>query len=153
VASKEAARSYRSSETVSGHAYRFLSPHQGGVLDAAAGRLMPGPDLPEARVVTFVDRLLSQFDVPPGDLRVADLRDHYTTGIAMLDEQADGDFTAVSLLRQDLILSQIQLAPFVSLLFDHIIKALYAAPEHAARCVGSRHFHGCDDSPSEIAMA
>jgi hypothetical protein len=124
-------------------AYRFLSPHQAAVLDAATRRLIPGPeDHPlelghpgdhQAHVVTCVDRLLSVFDAAPTDLcadaplrqRVSDLRDQYTSGIALLDQQAGGDFTAVPPLRQDLILSQSQLASLTSLLFGHIAEAMY----------------------------
>lgn len=124
-------------------AYRFLSPHQAAVLDAATRRLIPGPeDHPlelghpgghEAHVVTYVDRLLSVFHVAPTHLRaggplrqrVADLRDQYTSGIALLDQQAGGDFTAVPPLRQDLILSHSQLASLTNLLFGHIAEAMY----------------------------
>jgi hypothetical protein len=161
VASNEAARSSGFSAPVSrrqvfdalppvsaDHTYRFLSPHQAAVLDAATRRLAPTPDddplglyhpgAYEAHVVTYVDWLL---------MRLADLRDQYTNGIAMLDQQAGGDFTAVPRLCQDLILSQCQVAPFASLLFDHIIDAMYAAPEDAGRCVTPRHVNRCGDPP------
>src|SRR5699024_2435358 len=59
-------------------AYRFLSPHQAAVLDAATRRLVPGPEddlrelghpgAHEAHVVTFLDRMLSVFDVTPADV-------------------------------------------------------------------------------------
>ncbi len=121
-------------------------------------------------MATYLDRLLLQFDAPPADvhpggpgnnraqtfarrMRVVDLRDQYTNGIAMLDQQAGGDFTAVPRLCQDLILSQSQVAPFASLLFEHIIEAMYAAPEFAGRCGAPRHVNRCDDPPSGIAMA
>ncbi len=58
--------------------YRFLSPHQAAVLDAATRRLIPGPeDCPvelgspgahEANVVNYLDRMLSVFDVMPADV-------------------------------------------------------------------------------------
>lgn len=144
MASDEAARLHDSSTTAPADpAYRFLSPHQAAVLDAATHRLIPGPDddllglghpgTHETDIVTCLDRLLSLFDAPPADfarrIRVADLRDQYTNGIALLDQQAGGDFTAVPRLCQDLILSQCQVAPFASLLFEHIIEAMYAVPE------------------------
>ncbi len=94
--------------------YRFLSAHQAAVLDAATHRLAPGPK----DVVSYPIRLLW--------LCVADFRDEYLTGIALLDRQAGGDFTTVAPLRQDLILSQRQLASFTGLLFGHIIEAIYA---------------------------
>jgi hypothetical protein len=59
-------------------AYRFLSPHQAAVLDAATRRLIPGPEddplevgspgAHEAQVVRYLDRLLSVFDVSPPDV-------------------------------------------------------------------------------------
>lgn len=84
----------------------------------------------------FVDRLLSVFRVAPGGLaavgslrqRVAQLRDQYSRGIALLDELAGGDFTAVPPLRQQLILAHSQVAAFAGLLFDLIAEAMYAAP-------------------------
>ena len=94
--------------------YRFFSPHQAAVLDAATHRLASGPD----DVVSYLDRLLW--------LCVADLRDQYITSIALLDRQAGGDFTTVAPMRQDLILSQRELASFTGLLFGHIIDAIYA---------------------------
>jgi hypothetical protein len=141
-------------------AYQFLSPHQAAVLDAATRRLIPGPnDDPlglghpgayEADVVTHVDRLLSLFDAQTFTrrMRVADLRDQYTNGILLLDRLAGGDFTAVPRLRQDLILTHTQVAPFACLLFDHIVEAMYAG-----RCVTPRHVNRCDDPPSGVAMA
>jgi hypothetical protein len=111
-------------------AYRFLSPHQAAVLDAAAHRLVP--EMRDAHVIIYLDRLLSVFHVAPGHLhvggslrqRVADLRGQYTNGIALLDQQAGGDFTAVARLQQQLILSQRQLAPFTGLLFSHVLEAM-----------------------------
>ncbi len=172
-------------------AYRFLTPHQAAVLDAATRRLVPGPEddpaelghpgAHEAHVVTYLDRLLSVFDVAPADVhaggpwsnraggsqdfmaafvplnraqtyawqqRVADLRNQYTNGIALLDQQAGGDFTAVSPLSQDLILSQSQVASFTSLLFGDTIEAMYAVPEYGgnANLVGWRDIYFPGDS-------
>jgi hypothetical protein len=76
----------------------------------------------------YLDRLLTRSDARASRRRVraTDVRDQYAGGIALLDALADGDFTAVPRLRQDLILSHSQVAPFASLLFDHIVEALYA---------------------------
>jgi hypothetical protein len=157
VASNEAARSYGRSAPAfrrevlhsADPPHRFLSPHQAAVLNAATRRLIPGPDhdplghghpvAHEAHVVTYVDRLLS--------LCVADLRDRYTNGILLLDRQAGGDFTAVPPLRQDLILSQRQVASFTCLLFGHIAEAMYAGR------LMPRHVNRCEDPPGGIAMA
>ena len=91
-------------------------------------------------MTVFVDCLLSVFRVAPGRLyavgslrqRVAELRSQYCSGIALLDELAGGDFTAVPPLRQQLILAQGQLAAFAGLLFGHIIEAMgHTEPEGA----------------------
>ena len=115
-------------------AYRFLSRHQAAVLDAATRLLDPDPhEYPyEPQVTAFVDCLLSVFRVAPDGLhavgslrqRVAELRNQYCSGIALLDDLAGGDFTAVPPLRQQLILAQGQLAAFEGLLFGHIIEAM-----------------------------
>lgn len=130
-------------------AYRFLSPHQAAVLDVVTHHLIPGPeggvgelDVSAARVVTYVDGLLSRFDPQTiaRRVRVADLRDQYTNGIALLDQLAGGDFTAVPRLQQDLIVSHAQVAPFVGVLFDHIVEAIYAPPEVIRRDAAD-HYH------------
>jgi hypothetical protein len=153
VASNEAARSVGLSAPVSRRqivaTYRFLSPHQAAVLAAITDHLLPGPqggacelDLPRARVVSYLDGLLSRFDAQAAARRVrlAHLRDQYTNGIALLDQLAGGDFTAVPRLQQGLIVSRAQIAPFVSVLFDHIVEAIYAPPENT-RCDAVDHHH------------
>jgi len=115
-------------------AYRYLSPHQAAVLDAATLRLDLGPhdDPDEHRATIYVDRLLSVLNVAPGGLhavgslrqRVAELRNQYIGGIALLDQMAGGDFTKAPPLRQQLILARSQLAAFVGMLFGHIIEAM-----------------------------
>jgi gluconate 2-dehydrogenase gamma chain len=153
VASNEAARSPGSLAPMSRRqvsaVYQFLSPHQAAVLDAATGHVIPGPkfgalelDHPELYVVTYVDRVLSLVDVqtPARQVRVADLRDQYTDGIALLDQLAGGDFTAVPRLCQGFILSHTRVAPFVSLLVDHVVEAIYAPPENR-RCNAADRYH------------
>ncbi len=115
-------------------AYRYLSTHQAAVLDAATRRLDFGPcdDPDDHWVIIYVDRLLSVFNVAPGGLyavgslrqRVAELRNQYTGGIALLDQMAGGDFTEAPPLRQQLILARSQVAAFVGMLFGHIVEAM-----------------------------
>lgn len=123
--------------------YRFLSPHQAAVLYAATRQLISGAErgAPEL-VVAYVDRLLSTFDAQPFALRVraADLRDQYSDGIALLDELADGDFTALARLRQNLVLSHTRVMPLVGLLFDHIVEAI-DAPTATLRCGSLDRYH------------
>jgi hypothetical protein len=131
VASNEAARLTGSLAPTSRRstpaAYRFLSSHQAAVLDIAARCLNPTPP---PHLVAYVDRLLSQLDSPtsPRRVRIADLRDQYANGIALLDKLADGDFTMAPRLSQQLILSHTQVAPFAGLLFDHLVEAVNAPP-------------------------
>jgi hypothetical protein len=153
--------------------YRFLTPHQAAVLDAATRRLIPGPeDCPlelssagahEANAVNYLDRMLSVFDVTPTDVhaggpwsnraggsqdfmavfvplnraqtyawqqRVTRLRNQYASGIALLDQLAGGDFTAIKPARQDLILVHGQATTFTNILFGHTIEAMYSIPEY-----------------------
>jgi len=59
-------------------AYRFLSPHQAAVLDAATRRLIPGPEdealeighpgAHEANVVRFLDNMLAAFSFTPPEV-------------------------------------------------------------------------------------
>jgi hypothetical protein len=153
--------------------FRFLSPHQAAVLDAATRRLVPGPqdsvlerDHPgahEANVVRFLDNMLAAFTFSPPlvhaggpwsnraggtedfmadfvpldraqtfawQQRIANYREQYTNGIALLDQQAGGDFTSVSRVRQDFILALGKAESFTVLLFGHTIEAMYAVPEY-----------------------
>ena len=118
--------------------HRFLSPHQAAVLDDAIRRLVPEPPV---HVVAYIDRLLSQFDAQTSArrVRVADLRDQYANGIALLDQLAGGDFTAVPRLSQHLVLSHARVAPFASVLFDHIVEAIYAPPENPRHNAADRY--------------
>jgi len=153
--------------------YRFLTPHQARVLDAATSRLIPGPEdsllgrgspgAHEANVVGFLDTMLSAFSFSPPMVhaggpwsnraggtqdfmaefvpldraqtygwqqRIADYREQYTNGIALLDQQAGGDFSEVSKVRQDFILGHGKALSFTHLLFGHTIEAIYAVPEY-----------------------
>ena len=97
------------------------------MLYAAIHHLMP--TVHEAELGSYLDPLLSLLTAQTGArrVRIADVRDLYTNGIGLLDRLAGGDFTAVSRLRQGLIVSHTEVAPFASLLFDHILEAIYTA--------------------------
>jgi hypothetical protein len=143
VASNEAARSTSALapmpwRQVSG-AYRFLSTHQAAVPGPAVGAREL--DQSETKVVAYVDQLLARFDgqTSARRVRVADLRDQCGKGIALLDELAGGDFTAVPLLQQGLIVSHAQVVPFARVLFDHIVDAIYAPPEMLRRNTADRY--------------
>ena len=62
--------------------------------------------------------------------RLTGWQQQYRQGIATLDKLAGGDCTKASGAKQDKILVMSALSDFVSLLFEHTIEGLYAAPEY-----------------------
>jgi hypothetical protein len=62
--------------------------------------------------------------------RLTGWREQYRLGTATLDKLAGGDFTKASRTKQDTILVMSAVSDFVSLLFEHTIEGLYAAPEY-----------------------
>jgi hypothetical protein len=62
--------------------------------------------------------------------RLADWRQQYVSGIATLDKLARGDFTKASPAHQDKILTSSQASTFLTLLYEHTIEGMYAAPEY-----------------------
>ena len=62
--------------------------------------------------------------------RLAGWQQQYRQGIAALDKLAGGGFTKASHARQDKILTMSSVSSFTSLLFEHTIEGLYAAPEY-----------------------
>ena len=73
--------------------------------------------------------------------RLTAWQEQYRTGIAALDKLAGGDFTKTSPRRQDTILATQSVSDFTSLLFEHTIEGLYAAPEYG----GNRGLAGWKD--------
>jgi hypothetical protein len=65
----------------------------------------------------------------------------YRQGIATLDKLAGGDFTKARAAEQDKILAMASVSSFTSLLFEHTIEGLYAAPEYG----GNRGLAGWKD--------
>jgi hypothetical protein len=73
--------------------------------------------------------------------RLQGWQQQYRQGIATLDKLAGGDFTKVSRAKQDKILTMPAASSFTSLLFEHTIEGLYAAPEYG----GNRNLAGWKD--------
>jgi hypothetical protein len=73
--------------------------------------------------------------------RLAAWQDQYRAGVATLDKLAGGDFTKASHAKQDKILAGSAASSFTSLLFEHTIEGLYAAPEYG----GNRGLVGWKD--------
>jgi hypothetical protein len=62
--------------------------------------------------------------------RLTGWQQQYRQGIAALDKLAGGDFTKASHAKQDKILTMSSVSSFTSLLFEHTVEGLYAAPEY-----------------------
>ena len=62
--------------------------------------------------------------------RLTGWQQQYRQGIATLNRLAGGDFTTAGHAKQDKILVMAAASSFVSLLFEHTIEGLYAAPEY-----------------------
>ena len=73
--------------------------------------------------------------------RLTGWQQRYRQGIATLDKLAGGDFTKASAAAQDKILAGSGASSFTSLLFEHTIEGLYAAPEYG----GNRGLAGWKD--------
>ena len=73
--------------------------------------------------------------------RLTAWQDQYRKGIATLDKLAGGDFAKASATAQDKILAGSGASSFTSLLFEHTIEGLYAAPEYG----GNRGLAGWKD--------
>jgi hypothetical protein len=80
--------------------------------------------------------------------RITNLRSQYTTGIALLDQLAGGDFASASQTTQDSILSTGQALSFTQLLFGHAIEGMYSVPEYGgnANLVGWQDIQWPGDS-------
>jgi gluconate 2-dehydrogenase gamma chain len=62
--------------------------------------------------------------------RLTGWQQQYRQGITTLDKLGGGDFTKASRTKQDKILVMSAVSDFMSLLFEHTIEGLYAAPEY-----------------------
>lgn len=80
--------------------------------------------------------------------RVAALRTTYRGGVALLDEQAGGDFAAAPQLMQDQVLASSDSADFRDVLFTNAIEGMYSVPEYGgnAGLVGWRDIKFAGDT-------
>ena len=116
-----------------------------GALDSAAPLVYAGG--PWSNRHTSGPDLMARFGALDPVARIAWRRrlqgwqDQYRQGIATLDKLAGGDFTTASHAKQDKILVMPSASSFTSLLFEHTIEGLYAAPEYG----GNRDLAGWKD--------
>jgi hypothetical protein len=116
-----------------------------GALDSAAPLVYAGG--PWSNRHTSGPDLMARFGTLDPVARIAWRRrlqgwqDQYRQGIATLDKLAGGDFTTASHAKQDKILVMPSASSFTSLLFEHTIEGLYAAPEYG----GNRDLVGWKD--------
>ena len=116
-----------------------------GALDSAAPLVYAGG--PWSNRHTSGPDLMARFGTLDPVARIAWRRrlqgwqDQYRQGIATLDKLAGGDFTTASHAKQDKILVMPSASSFTSLLFEHTIEGLYAAPEYG----GNRDLAGWKD--------
>ena len=116
-----------------------------GALDGAAPAIFAGG--PWSNRHTSGPDLMARFAALDPVARIAWRRrlqgwqQQYRQGITTLDKLAGGDFTKASHAKQDKILSMPTASSFTSLLFEHTIEGLYAAPEYG----GNRDLVGWKD--------
>ena len=116
-----------------------------GALDSAAPLVYAGG--PWSNRHTSGPDLMARFGTLDPVARIAWRRrlqgwqDQYRQGIATLDKLAGADFTTASHAKQDKILVMPSASSFTSLLFEHTIEGLYAAPEYG----GNRDLAGWKD--------
>ena len=116
-----------------------------GSLDGAAPPVFAGG--PWSNRHTSGPDLMSRFGALDPVARIAWRRrltawqQQYQQGVATLDKLAGGDFTKASHAEQDTILTMPAADSFTSLLFEHTMEGLYAAPEYG----GNRNLAGWQD--------
>ena len=118
-----------------------------GTLDAAGSPPMIFAGGPWSNRHTSGPDLMARFAALDPVARIAWRRrlqgwqQQYRQGVATLDKLAGGDFTKASHAEQDKILTRPAASSFTSLLFEHTIEGLYAAPEYG----GNRNLAGWTD--------
>jgi gluconate 2-dehydrogenase gamma chain len=121
----------QSARTGQAPAFTFLSPAQAAEIEAMAAQIIPTDSTPgarEARVIVFIDRILSTFE--------KDRQADYTRGLAELasrTKQAAPDassFAALDATRQIQVLTAMEQTPFFNLVRTHTITGFFASPVH-----------------------
>jgi gluconate 2-dehydrogenase gamma chain len=111
--------------------FAFFTPEQAIEVEAMAAQIIPTDQTPgarEARVVAFIDRILTTFD--------NERQGEYANGLerlgAMIRERFPGSrrFSELSDEQQIGLLSEIEDTPFFELVRTHTITGFFASPVH-----------------------
>jgi gluconate 2-dehydrogenase gamma chain len=112
-------------------AFTFFTPAQAADVEAMAAQIIPTDDTPgarEARVIVFIDRILTTFE--------KDRRADYTKGLTELTEKTrqmfpgSASFASLTPPQQIQLLTSIERTPFFTLVRTHTITGFFAAPVH-----------------------
>lgn len=112
-------------------AFGFFTPAQAAEVEAMAAQIIPTDDTPgarEARVIVFIDRILTTFE--------KDRQADYTKGLSELAAQTtkmfpgSSTFSSLSSAQQIQLLTSIERTPFFNLVRTHTITGFFAAPVH-----------------------
>jgi gluconate 2-dehydrogenase gamma chain len=111
--------------------FAFFTPAQAADVEAMAAQIIPTDSTPgarEARVIVFVDRILSTFE--------KDAQADYTKGLGELSTQtrqlypSATSFAALPSDQQIKVLTAMEKTPFFNLVRTHTITGFFAAPVH-----------------------
>jgi hypothetical protein len=111
--------------------FAFLTPAQAADVEAMASQIIPTDATPgarEARVIVFIDRILSTFE--------KDAQASYTKGLGELGNQtrqlypSATTFAALTSDQQIKVLTAMEKTPFFNLVRTHTITGFFAAPVH-----------------------
>ena len=112
-------------------AFTFFTPAQAAEVEAMAAQIIPtdaSPGAREARVVVFIDRILSTFE--------KDEQANYTKGLAQVAAQtkqlfpAASSFASLTSDQQIKVLTAMEKTPFFNLVRTHTVTGFFAAPVH-----------------------
>ena len=112
-------------------AFAFFSPEQALEVEAMTAQIIPTDDTPgarEARVINFIDRVLTTFE--------KDRQGDYTQGLQELQAQtrqvvpSGTKFSALTSAQQIQVLTAMEKSKFFELVRTHTITGFFASPAH-----------------------
>ncbi len=111
--------------------FSFFTAAQAAEIEAMAAQIIPTDSTPgarEARVIVFIDRILTTFE--------KDAQGDYTKGLAALSAQTKqlfpsaASFSALTSEQQIQVLTAMEKTPFFNLVRTHTVTGFFAAPSH-----------------------